>query len=1688
MFYNCSSLIIGDISIFSSSDYLTEANVIFSGCTSMITAKMNGLTFSSTQPFGGPFLNCTSLQNIEMIGLTFTGGSIVITNMFGGSIGLYSDVTIDVANWNLGNVQALIRIFCSDKIKEIKHLETWDVSNVSNMNQLFDGCSSVEYLNVWQWKCTNLQNAECMFRNCKKLKSSYDPHDNGRVKIGRYFLCSDMSTFEQNPKASEIFNISGWWDNINKSYTYTSKSLILQYMFFDCDSIKTLIFIDNQEGTRVYISNTNFAAAFYSMDSLENLVLKNIEYSNDSWNNFFGSMFANTRLNYLSIEGSKCDKTATYLFGGVVFSANDTSSRNLKYINVKNCDMSRATDLSGMFSGSKYLKCIYGLETWNTGNVTNMSQMFNGCNQLQSIAIEDWDVRKVTDMHYMFFNCSSLTDTGYKLDQMMYADKGPLRIQSSDGYYNYFGYIPRFDISEWQCNALTNINAMFYGCSSINYLLVDGLLTSRMTSSGSIGAAFYGLSNLYVFSCNDWYFNDSISMNNTLVGMFNGNMNVQTVVDAKRWRIPSRSSDKTAVFRSANINTIIVDDWDLTQTTSLCELFAASGYLDSIYGLNTWDVSGITDMTLMFNGCNYLDQGDSYTLDLSSWDTKNVTSMFHMFEGLSKIKKLLLNGFDTSALVTSLADYSSRAGNENMFTNMNNLNYVVLPDTFEFELAEGCSTTLPDNGNWKRIYDFKTMRLVGDAANRAVNNGPLSATDLTAQWDSENMAGVWVLEDYVLPENAKQQYNEDSTGEWTRINEDTWKYEFNVFNDDVDYYVTEADIEGFTSDLPSSGYKQVVNGEATITNTTTTGLGSLSITKNVEGIVTSDRFEVTVHLEGQAIPASGTKIIDGVIFTNGTGKFFLSDGETKTFNNLVAGVTYEVSEAAYDLYDTTYTNKQGTISADGSTCTITNTYNYVPPIVDPEYEDIAVRKLVPNKKEEVTVTRYSHTNNISDSGVRDGGCGADQALRDVVRIPGAQSLHIEIRQYGTYYGGALYAIPGEYTGEITSTVPSGAKFSRTGYSYSSSTTSFDVEGDTVTFGFYSSSNTDNNSATASYSYGYYAVVTNNLRLPEEYSFEAVFENLAPSQTYTIAKDSGNATFTADTNGSANVSFKLIADETATFKDIPEGATYQFVEEGGRYISQYKVEDASSLNQIKQISGYTTQISSRLTTALETVDAGENITVTYTNTLKKYEDLILELIVESGPEDYDFTVEAVFDNLEPGGVYNSPIGRIVADDEGHAEKSFKMNHNDSFKFEQLPVDATYKFTEIRSGYVVNYVNSDAIGKNTHFIKEADENDKANMDLATAVENLDEDELVTVKFINNMSDTTIKVTKQWNDENNLLGLRPTDIELHVLRDGDPVEFENITDWYKVGTTWTRDLLVEGSTGTLSVYEEVTSPYVSTTDSAANAAEVTDGEVTIVNNLPLRTLTITKRWLEDTATDRPEAISLHLGYLEGGQIVEEPIDQRGYQVNKTGNGFWTITMKMVDNDKEYVIWEDPADGYETDSDVNNKVTIVNDAATISNTKHHKISVSKTVAGNMGNKTDTFSFTITGEGFVEDGEITLNGQPYTPTISGNTMSFTLGHDDVLEVELKPDLEYTIAETDYSDKGYKTYINNSLLQQRSKTVTLDSDKSLAFTNRSETIIATGIRIGTITGGVITVSALAILAVQKKKKEKETLH
>ena len=125
---------------------------------------------------------------------------------------------------------------------------------------------------------------------------------------------------------------------------------------------------------------------------------------------------------------------------------------------------SNVIDMSSMFSGCSSLSSLPDISNWNTKTVVNMSYMFSGCSSLSSLPeISNWNTSNVKDMNNMFDGCSSL---------LSLPDISNWNIQEINNMNSMFSECSSLlslpDISKWNTQNVNNMNGMFKGIQKLD--------------------------------------------------------------------------------------------------------------------------------------------------------------------------------------------------------------------------------------------------------------------------------------------------------------------------------------------------------------------------------------------------------------------------------------------------------------------------------------------------------------------------------------------------------------------------------------------------------------------------------------------------------------------------------------------------------------------------------------------------------------------------------------------------------------------------------------------------------------------------------------------------------------------------------------------------------------------------------------------------------------------------------------------------------------------------------------------------------------------------------------------------------------------------------------------------------------------------------------------------------------------
>ena len=215
--------------------------------------------------------------------------------------------------------------------------------------------------------------------------------------------------------------------------------------------------------------------------------------------------------------------------------------KNLMVVLARNL---KAESVSGMFDSCSSLCGVYGLDTWDTSNLKDMSHMFDNCTSLIDISdLAYLDTSNVSNMMYMFQTCSSLEDL--------------------------------FPLAEWDTSNLEIARNMFFNCVALED--ISGLANWDMSKVKSFEAMFTFCKSVEDISpLSNWSTSQVGNMNSFL-------NNCTSLVDLSP-----------------------IKDWDTSGVRTMMVMFLGSSSIVDASVLDNWDTSKVTNMMNIFMNCHSL--------------------------------------------------------------------------------------------------------------------------------------------------------------------------------------------------------------------------------------------------------------------------------------------------------------------------------------------------------------------------------------------------------------------------------------------------------------------------------------------------------------------------------------------------------------------------------------------------------------------------------------------------------------------------------------------------------------------------------------------------------------------------------------------------------------------------------------------------------------------------------------------------------------------------------------------------------------------------------------------------------------------------------------------------------------------------------------------------------------------------
>lgn len=288
-----------------------------------------------------------------------------------------------------------------------------------------------------------------------------------------------------------------------------------------------------------------------------------------------------------------------------------------------------------MFKNFVQLKTIEGLEYLipNNETVTDMGEMFAGCQKLESLAFpSSFQTEKITNMGYMFYDC-------YALKELDLSKWKTWMVEDMSYMFANCGNLKTLDMSGLRMQCVKDMSCMFSGCTSLPGVRLQ-------VNSGDLvnmQYMFYNCSSLTEVNLRPLAHIHNVKKMNNLFDSCEKLLSVNmSGLDASRVENMSQMFAWCEELKSVNMTGFKTRD-----VTNTSNMFYVCRKLDGL-DLSGFSTEKLTDMGGMFCMCEQLT-----ALDVSGFNTARVTNMDQMFSGCTQLASLDVSSFYT-ALVTNM--------------------------------------------------------------------------------------------------------------------------------------------------------------------------------------------------------------------------------------------------------------------------------------------------------------------------------------------------------------------------------------------------------------------------------------------------------------------------------------------------------------------------------------------------------------------------------------------------------------------------------------------------------------------------------------------------------------------------------------------------------------------------------------------------------------------------------------------------------------------------------------------------------------------------------------------------------------------------------------------------------------------------------------------------------------------------
>lgn len=408
---------------------------------------------------------------------------------------------------------------------------------------------------------------------------------------------------------------------------------------------------------------------------------------------------------------------------------------------------------------------------WGTVNWTSMEEAFQKCQNLNITATDVPNLNLVNNMNSMFISCFNLNGP---------ANIGTWNTANVTTMTDLFSYASVFNqnIGNWNTSNVTNMKGMFRGAAAFNQNIgnwntanvtnMNLMFTQTNAFNQPIGswntgnvtnmANMFDDANAFNQSLNTW---NTINVTNMSYMFQSANVFNQTI---GAWNT-SNVASMGGMFKQAPVFNQPIGNWNTGNVTIMAEMFNGASAFNQPIG--TWNTMNVTNMESMFSSTS------AFNKPLGTWNTGSVTDMSYMFSQASAFNQTV-GTWNTANVIEMNSMFSNATAFNQTIGNWNTGDVTIMHYMFS-----GASAFNQPIGNWNtsNVTSMAGMFRNASAFNQNIGNwNTINVTDMSSMFNGASAfnqnIGSWNTSNVTLMQSIFENapaFNQN-IGSWNTSN------------------------------------------------------------------------------------------------------------------------------------------------------------------------------------------------------------------------------------------------------------------------------------------------------------------------------------------------------------------------------------------------------------------------------------------------------------------------------------------------------------------------------------------------------------------------------------------------------------------------------------------------------------------------------------------------------------------------------------------------------------------------------------------------------------------------------------------------------------------------------------------------------------------------------------------------------